>query len=286
MKNRIKSLVLSFCMIVFLGNINLASAATTNEIETVFNWAENNFPEFFPVHQATQMIDPWAFRFYPSTGIYTGVRDNQVFVLGGPWGTANPTFIDTLPNLSAHIQATNGNGSVPACSATSEIPAGMVMTQSGNVVSISTNGQCIPLPANTSFCEPPAQSAPSGISVFYNINIISSQVTGLTIDVPGFPNPFDSIAENFSSCVINASENATSLIINSNVCFDMTSQFQDIPSGFGVTVTPPVTFTTESSSNNQLVPDCFATGAASVNDAFTGESWFRDATTGNYIKTN
>ncbi|SER34164.1 hypothetical protein SAMN05421690_102019 [Nitrosomonas sp. Nm51] len=134
------------------------SAAATSEIETVFNWAENNFPGLFPEHRTTQIIDPWAFRFYPSTGIYTGIKNDAVYVLGGPWGTDSPTFIATLPNLLTQIQSEGGNGSVPACRGTTEIPQSMVLTQSGSVVNITTNGQCVVIddPESADFCESPA----------------------------------------------------------------------------------------------------------------------------------
>ena len=280
MISHVKSFVLTFfCVFILFGNVNLVSSATTSEIETLFNLAENQFPELFPNHRATQMIDPWAFRFYPSTGIYAGVKNNEVFVLGGPWGTDSPTFIDTLSNLLIELQSSGGNGGVPACSNIAETPAGMVITQSGNVVNITTNGQCIPLPENTNFCEPPRQSQPTGVSVLSNINITSSQTTGITIDQPGIPNPLSSLAQGFSSCTINAPlENQ---VISMDACFDITNQLSNIPSGFGVTVNPPVTFKMVGTTTTQVVADCFTTDAAIVSDAFTGESWAK--VNGNFV---
>jgi hypothetical protein len=151
MRKRIKCTTLSFCFLVLFGNVNLTSAATTPEIEAIFNWAENNFSDLFPNHQSTQIIEPWTFRFYPSTGIYVGAKDNQVFVLGGPWGADNPTLIDTIPNLSNQIIASGGDGSVPGCNNLVDTPTGLVITQSGNVITMTTNGQCIELPENTDF---------------------------------------------------------------------------------------------------------------------------------------
>lgn len=85
-------------MLILFGSVNLASSASNNEIETLFNLAESQFPALFPNHQATQVMSPWAFRYYPLTGIYAGIKSNEVFVLDGPWRTDRPTFIDTLPN--------------------------------------------------------------------------------------------------------------------------------------------------------------------------------------------
>lgn len=268
-------------------SVNPATAATTNEIETLFNWAENTYPELFPDHQITQTVDPWIFRHYPATGIYAGVNNNEVFVLGGPWGLGSPTFIDTLPNLLAQIQGTGGNGSVPACNNTVVIPDGMVITQNGNIVNITTNGQCIKIPdsENTNFCEPPAPHHPTGISILSTNTVSSSQITGITTDLPVLPglDLFNVFSQNSSSCIINAQEELTNLVVNSNVCFDMTDQLSDLTEIPGVTITPPVTVTTATSSTHERVSDCFATNAAFITNIYTGESWMNF--NGNFIPT-
>lgn len=101
MKNPIKRFILLFCTLIFIGNINVTSADTAGDAEILFNWAENNYSQYFPSHQVTQSSAPWLFRFYPETNIYAGVNtmDNGVYVLGGPWGNINPMYIDSLPNL-------------------------------------------------------------------------------------------------------------------------------------------------------------------------------------------
>ena len=108
MKKLIKQLTLLFCTLVFLGNISFAAADTASDTDTLLNWAENNYPTYFPTHQTTQSIAPWVFRFYPETNVYAGVNtsDNGVYVLGGPWGNINPTYIDSLSNLL--LAANNG----------------------------------------------------------------------------------------------------------------------------------------------------------------------------------
>jgi hypothetical protein len=278
MKQCIKSIISTACLLGLLLSFNPSIAATTPQIETLFNWAENTFPELFPDHQITQTVDPWVFRYYPATGIYAGVRNDEVYVLGGPWGTDNPTLIDTLPSLLAQIQGSGGNGGVPACSDTSTSPpAGMVITQSGNVVNITTNGQCIvasDLDASTNFCEPPAPLQPTGISILSTNNVNSFQANGITINLPAnIPNPLDAFAQNSSSCIINAQEELVNQVVNSNICLDITNQLSSL-SGFpGVTINPPVTVTTVTSSTNQRVADCFATSAAFITDIFSGESW-------------
>lgn len=279
MKKRTKSLGLSFCMFVLLGTTNLASA--NPEIETIFNWAENNYAEFFPGHQTTQMIDPWTYRYYPSTEIYVGVKDNEIFVLGGPWGPNNPTFIDSVSNLTAQIAASGGDSSIPGCN-TADIPAGMKFTQNGNVVHITTNGQCIPLPENKNFCVLPTQATSTGISLLSNVNVTSSQIKGITTEIPGLLDPGSAFSSN-NHCTINAPAATTDQIVNSDMCLDITEQFSSFEAFPGVVITPPVTIAVVSTTTNQVVPDCFATNAATISDALTGASWFRD-TTGNFVQ--
>lgn len=286
MKNYIKSLISSLCLFGMFVGINPVSAATTNEIETVFNWAENHFPELFPNHQATQTINPWSFRFYPSTGIYVGVKDDDLYVLGGPWGLESPTFVGKMPNVLAQIQSTNGNGNVPACSNTAELPANIVITQSGNVVNVKTNG-CIEIssPENANFCEPPVPSQPTGVSVLSTTNILSFLATGLTIDLPSVSNPLDVFNQDgVSSCVINAQTDAVNRVMNSDICFDVTNQFSSLSSIPGISVIPPIAVEIVSTSTSQQVPNCFATNATSIVDALTGEAWIN--LNGNFVSTN
>lgn len=69
MKHDVEQFVMYFFILIFLGNINFASANTTSDTDTLLNWAENNYPQYFPTHQTTQSIDPWLFRFYPKTSV-------------------------------------------------------------------------------------------------------------------------------------------------------------------------------------------------------------------------
>jgi hypothetical protein len=288
MKQRIKQFILSACSLALLSSINFASADTASDAETLLNWAENTYREFFPSHQATQSIEPWLFRHYPDVGIYAGVNktDNGVYVLGGPWGN-NPTFIDSLPNMINHIANSGGNGSIPACN-TTNVPAGLVYTQSGNVVNVTTNGQCIPLPTNSNLCEPPRQAAATGISLLTTSNVTSSEIKGITMSIPGIPNPFQSLANDFSNikhCTMNAPAESTNLTIHSDVCYDMTSALQgQLGSIPGVTINPPITMATKNTVTSQTVADCFATDAGSISDAFTNEVWVKQ--NGSFVKVN
>ena len=166
-------------------------------------------------------------------------------------------------------------------------PAGMVYTQNGNVVNITTNGQCIPLPTSNNLCEAPQHTAATGISMLTSSTVISSEFRGFSWDIPGIPNPLQSVANNFSNtkhCTRNVPSEGANLTINSDVCYDMTAQFdvdqfQGIP---GVTVTPPITWARKDTTTTQIVPDCFATDAESIFDAFTKEFWIKQ--NGTFVK--
>lgn len=279
MKQTMKQLILSACTVTLLGSIHFASADTASDTEMLLNWAENTYPQFFPNHQTTQSIEPWLFRYYPDTGVYAGVQkyENNVYVLGGPWGN-NPTLIAALPDLIVQITDTGGNGSIPACN-TANVPAGMSFTQNGNVVNVTTNGSCIALPASNSLCETPQQTSASGISVLTATNVTSSSIGGVSISLFGIPNPFESFASNFAGgkhCTINAPADAVNLVINSDVCYDMTTAFDDFIDDIpGITVTPPITLALKDTVTNQTVSDCFATDAQTVYDAFTNKTWIK-----------
>jgi hypothetical protein len=171
-----------------------------------------------------------------------------------------------------------------ACDA-AQAPVGVSYNQSGNTTTVTTNGQCIPLPA-TSICRPPAVQSATGASVLSSTNLTSFSMGGISV-APGLPNPFDLIAQGFAttkSCVRNVPSNYSTYTVNMDVCYDITSQLgsaaQSIP---GVmTVTPPITERLQGNVVNTPVADCFATDATSVVDALTNEVWAKQ--NGSWVK--
>ncbi len=291
MKLDLKSMLQTVFALAFVTQVNFAVADTASDTETVLNWAENNFPQVFPDHRATQNINPWLFRFYPDTGVYVGVNinDNNVYVLGGPWGDT-PTLVETLPNLVNLVQ-NSGGGGISACN-TANVPSGINYSQSGNVVTVTTNGQCVPAPdttdpSNSNLCVIPQQTQASGISVLSSNTVTSSRLDGITVAIPGLPNPFLAIVDSNASvkhCTINAAADTAKLIVNSDLCFDITETISGLLADFpidGIQVTPPVTYTSAGTYASQVVPDCFATDATTVTDAFTGEFWINQ--NGNFV---
>ena len=285
MKHYLINFAQCVCAFAFLVNTQHILADTASETEAVLNWAENTYPALFPGHKATQSINPWLFRFYPETGVYAGVNinDNNVYVLGGPWNSA--TVVDTLSNLVSFVQNSGGNSGISACN-TANVPDGIFYSQSGNVVTVSTNGQCIPAPdisdpTNSNLCVAPQQTNASGVSVLSNNTVTSSSLDGITTTIPGFPNPFQSIVDASASvkhCTINAAPDSANLIVNSDICFDITDSISGLLSSFpldGIAVTPPVTYASTGTYSSQTVSDCFATDAMTISDAFTGEVWIK-----------
>ncbi len=72
----------------------------SNEADIIFNWAEQDYPQYFPSHETTQISDPWFYRYYQQTNTYVGVnnQDNGVYVLGGTFGPT-PLLVNTVANL-------------------------------------------------------------------------------------------------------------------------------------------------------------------------------------------
>ncbi len=292
MKQCIKQQILFVCTLFLLINTHSAFSGIASDTETILNWSEKTYPELFPSHQATQSIEPWLFRYYPESGIYAGVNQNEnaIYVLGGVLGS-NPTFIDNLSNLINQIGNSGGDGNIAACE-TTNTPAGIVYSQSGNVISVSSNGQCIIAPelSNTNICKVPQQTAASGISVLSSNTVTSSKIEGLTTSTPGLPNPVQTIVDataNVKHCTINATTEAASLVVNSDLCFDITSAITPLLASFpleGIVVTPPIKYSATGTNTSQIVADCFATDATTISDAFSGETWINQ--NGSFVKTN
>jgi hypothetical protein len=60
----------------------------SSEIDSVFSLAESKVPEYFPGGAITLAFQEYVYRFYPATGIYLAMANNNVFLLGGAFGDA------------------------------------------------------------------------------------------------------------------------------------------------------------------------------------------------------
>lgn len=185
------------------------------------------------------------------------------------------------------VPASKPSTGVSSVCDTSQAPAGVAYSQSGSTVNISTNGQCVALPTTSSLCTPPPSSSASGQSILTSVNISSFSMSGISMAIPGYPNPFDAMGQSLGStksCIKNAPAGYSTYNINMDVCYDITAQLgsalQSIP---GVlTVTPPVTEKLVGSMSSTVVADCFATDALTIVDAATQEVWIKQG--GSFVK--
>lgn len=276
MKQRTKRLFLStITTFAILGSMPSALADTASDAEKLLNWAQNSYKELFPSIQSTQTLEPWLYRYYPETGIYAGVNknDNDVYVLGGRFGGA-PQKVGSLAALIAQVDSSGGDTGVPGCD-TSKIPAGITASQSGDVVTVTTNGKCISMPEDSNICKFPQQPTATNISVLGINSVTDSRITG--VSVGSGPDIFQQIvdmAANVKTCTINAPAESQKLTVNSDLCLDITSAVEDLGSEMpGLTITPPVQYFMKGTFATQIVADCFKTDATVITDAFTGEIW-------------
>lgn len=56
------------------------------DASALFDWAEMQFPELFATGPANQVVGPYTFRFYPTTGLYLAIQDDLVLALGPATG--------------------------------------------------------------------------------------------------------------------------------------------------------------------------------------------------------
>lgn len=142
----------------------LAAAATDpadalDAANQLMDYAETWFATYFPEHAATGAALGYTYRAY-STGIYLGVRDGQVYVLGGAFGSevlhvgALTDFITPRPRvlstLCAAAGATQEVFATPAAAVGRN--AGVTLAGcNGAIASVSwkqTAGPAVPMPAD------------------------------------------------------------------------------------------------------------------------------------------
>jgi hypothetical protein len=255
--------------------------------EQIMNDAQTVYRDLFPSNQTTQTFDPYRYRFYPSTGIYLGVNQNDagVYLLGGSFGDT-PKYVDQTDKVISLLKAQMNGGDTSDSKSdicdTSNIPDGFIYRLEGNTTYISTNGQCIAVPENRNSCETlpetdaNQQPVETGIHVLSQSSVTDFEITGL--DVPGF----DATAQsqiNQKTCVIHALKELTNQTIHSDICLDMTSQLGSLPGA-----TPPVTNRYKGTVSFTKVDDCFKTDAAIITNLVTKEGWVNK--NGTFVKVN
>ncbi len=207
----------------------------------------------------------------------TNVLSMPSIVVGGITFTNVKVTVGGVITFS--VVSTTPPASVASCSTTSA-PAGFNYAQSGNTITVTTNG-CVALPT-TGICNPTAAQA-TGVNVLVTQNTQSFKLTGIAMNIPGVPNPFDAMASALgvsSSCIRNAPAGYSSLTVNSNVCYDITQQMGPALAASQspyITVTTPITMSMQGTTTMQTVADCLTTGAMVITDALTGTTLVKQA---------
>jgi len=125
----------------------------------LFEFAQVYYPEYFPGTPATASALGYLYRHYESTGIYLGVRDDQVYVLGGLFGSevlhvgALTQYIQPRPRVASQLCA-SGTGAARYATPTPQVGknAGLTLAGcSGAIASVQwrqLSGPSVPLPAD------------------------------------------------------------------------------------------------------------------------------------------
>ncbi|MDZ7654473.1 MAG: hypothetical protein U0997_00905 [Sulfurimicrobium sp.] len=184
---------------------------------------------------------------------------------------------------------TGGETSGTASCNSTATPAGMNYSQTGNTITVTTTG-CISVPA-AGMCNPSSPQE-TGINVLSTSSLLSFQMTGISFNIPGLPDPFTTVGSALAAskqCIANAPAELQNLSINFDVCYDMTSQMASsvnaMQSTGMITVTNPITGRAKGSTMMQTVADCVTSGADTITDAFTGKIFIKQAN-GTYSKIN
>src|SRR4249920_257759 len=61
-------------------------SAATDRASQLMDFAQTQFPQYFPSSQANQGAGSWVYRYYPESGSYLVVDGEKVFVAGSPFG--------------------------------------------------------------------------------------------------------------------------------------------------------------------------------------------------------
>ena len=256
-----------------------AQATFVDDCNTILNAAQQSFADIFPGNPPNQFFGPWCYRTYQGellAGITSGDSNFPagVYVLGGFFGNT-PTFIGSVSEVFALLGLPTNSGGRSSqeaiCDNSNNETSGIVQTQEGNKVKITTNGKCIKPPENNSFCEVTPVTDDNGGLVETGIHAL----TTTTIDnvlftgspgIPEFSDPLDSIVDSLATktCIIHAPEQISDFEVETDICMDLTDQI-----GIITGVTAPVTLKFKGLSTVEIVNDCFQTDAETVTNLVT-----------------
>ncbi len=70
-----------------LPGVAVDTATVASELQTLLNLAQQAYPSSVPAASASdwRLYQGYMFKYYSATGIYVGIKDGQVYLLGGPY---------------------------------------------------------------------------------------------------------------------------------------------------------------------------------------------------------
>jgi len=72
------------------------------DVQTLLDWAEQQYPLLFPSHESNRNLAPYVYRFYPGSGNYVGVAGSDVYVLG-PVSNGELLRVGALADFAAMV---------------------------------------------------------------------------------------------------------------------------------------------------------------------------------------
>lgn len=166
-----------------------SSAAATVEPEEaarqLFEFAEVYYPEFFPGQATTASALGYLYRYYEGTGIYLGVREGQVYVMGGLFGSepsavgALTSFITPRARTQSQLCA-SGSGVASYTTPAPVVGKNLALTVAGCAQAITTAqwrqtaGPSLPLPADKTQTLSLDPAEPGS----YGFEVVSTDSTG------------------------------------------------------------------------------------------------------------
>jgi hypothetical protein len=104
------------------------AVASAPSASTLMDWAQRNYPSYFPGTATTQSAPPYTYRYYSQTQNYLGVADDTIYVMG-PASGGHLVTVGTLTGYTCTVY--------PERCATSGLPA----DPSGSYTAYATNGE-------------------------------------------------------------------------------------------------------------------------------------------------
>ena len=110
----------------------------TTDVQSIFDLAAQVYPTLLVNGSAPGLYQGYTYKFFASSGIYVGIKDNKIFTMGGPFGTAIKEqgtvslVLNALQTAKAKIDA--AKPTTPVTPTTPVIPAGLyTLKVTGNV---------------------------------------------------------------------------------------------------------------------------------------------------------